>query len=116
MAKKRQKTSVKKKAARKAGRKKGYLGGAVKRAPMPYGERGANGEPPLTDEGLDNAARFFDEVDENEGLQAAIGLNNQNVIQLAQQMGFKFNYPEMSAHLRARWDIRRGPDGHYCCT
>jgi hypothetical protein len=110
MAKKRRKTSAQKNVAPKRGRKKDYPGG-VKAAPSGY--RGM-ADTTLTQEGLDNAARFFDEVDENEGLQAAIGLNNQNVIQLAQTMGFTFTYSEMAAHLRARWNIRGGPHGPYC--
>jgi hypothetical protein len=71
------------------------------------------GTPPPS--GPPAAEAFFDEVENNAALQAMIGLNNQNIITLAKEMGFYFSYQEMTEHLAERWDIRNGPPEDYCC-
>jgi hypothetical protein len=68
----------------------------------------------ITDAGLQDAQKFFDKVDIDDGLQAAITVSNGNVIALAATLGFTFNYAEMSAHLRARWKVQEGPQAKYC--
>jgi hypothetical protein len=86
------------------------------RPPSPWnmGIVGAMTSDTISEEGLLSAAQFFDKVETNEGLQAALTVNNGNVVTLAATMGFSFNYAEMSAHLRARWKTQNGPKERYC--
>ena len=66
--------------------------------------------------GVDNAKKFFDEVDKNLGLQAMIGVNQGNIIAVAAGMGWTFDYDDMQDHLRTRWGVTKPPKGKYCCT
>jgi hypothetical protein len=73
--------------------------------------------PRATMTGIPAVEEFFNLVDEQDGLQAAIGVINQNIITLAAQLGYFFKYDEMAEHLRVRWGIQNGPwpPHSYCC-
>ena len=73
-----------------------------------YGRRALTGPPA--------AKAFFDKVENDQGLQAALAMNNKNILTLAKELNLYFSYEEMHDHLVDRWDIRHGPPEGYCCT
>jgi len=102
--------------AKPSGKRKSAAGMSAAAAMSPWGTGivGAMTTDTVTEQGLLAAEQFFDQVDANEGLQAAITVSNSNVITLAATLGFVFNYAEMSFHLRQRWKVQNGPSARYC--
>jgi hypothetical protein len=99
-----------KKPAKKAARtvaKTGHRNAGTRRSPEQIARAIADDGSP--------AAKFFTMVEGDIDLQDKIRINNQNILQIAADAGFRFTYAEMADHLRARWCITCGPKEHYCC-
>jgi len=61
------------------------------------------------------AKEFFDRVDADPNMRAAVHAANDTIVTLAASHGYVFTYQEMQLHLRERWDVRNSPLD-YCCT
>jgi predicted ribosomally synthesized peptide with nif11-like leader len=58
---------------------------------------------------VQNARKFFDEVDKDPALQKKLGKSMQQIIKTAKKKGFEFSAEDMRKHLKSRWGMTKAP-------
>ena len=71
---------------------------------------------------VENAKKFFDDVDKDEHLRNEVRKNFRNLSAVAQKHGYHFKSSEMLEHLKSRWGATKSPklgngdDADTCCS